>query len=114
MRLEMLRATFAEYPQIEIDSYEKLTVDYCRRKGASFIIRGLRNASDFDYEKTISQINNVLGDGLETVFLIAKPGMSHVSSTIVREIFKGGGDVSPFVPKAIEGLLKSHLKPKDV
>jgi pantetheine-phosphate adenylyltransferase len=65
------------------------------------MIRGLRNASDFDYEKTISQLNHIVGDELETVFFISRPEFSHVSSTIVREIIRGGGDASPFVPPAL-------------
>jgi pantetheine-phosphate adenylyltransferase len=70
----------------------------------------LRNASDFDYEKTISQLNHIIGDGIETIFLISQPGYSHISSTIVREIIKGGGDASPFLPEnlviepPVEGL----------
>ena len=65
-------------------------------------MRGLRNASDFDYEKTISQLNSIVGDRVETVFLIAQPGFSHISSTIVREIIRGGGDASPFIPQQID------------
>jgi pantetheine-phosphate adenylyltransferase len=62
----------------------------------------LRNASDFDYEKTISQINNIIGHNIETIFLIAKPELSHVSSSIVREIIDAGGDVSAFLPPAVD------------
>jgi pantetheine-phosphate adenylyltransferase len=65
------------------------------------MLRGLRNASDFDYEKTISQLNHIVGEGLETVFLISQPEYSHISSTIVREIIKGGGDASSFLPKEV-------------
>jgi len=65
------------------------------------MLRGLRNASDFDYEKTISQLNSIVGDGLETLFLISRPAYSHISSTIVREIIKGKGDASPFLPPEI-------------
>ncbi len=66
------------------------------------MIRGLRNASDFDYEKTISQLNHIVGQGLETVFLISHPKFSHISSTIVREIIKGKGDASPFLPLEVQ------------
>jgi pantetheine-phosphate adenylyltransferase len=69
---------------------------------AEYLLRGLRNASDFDYEKTISQLNDIVGEGLETVFLISQPAYSHISSTIVREIIKGGGDASPFLPEGVE------------
>ncbi|MCB9080349.1 MAG: pantetheine-phosphate adenylyltransferase [Lewinellaceae bacterium] len=100
-RMEWLRQVFAEDPRVEVDYFEHLTADYCRRIGANYLLRGLRNASDFDYEKTISQLNHIIGDGLETIFLISQPSYSHISSTIVREIIKGGGDASPFIPSSI-------------
>jgi pantetheine-phosphate adenylyltransferase len=105
-RLEWLRIVFADEPKVEVAFFEHLTADFCKEVGAKYLLRGLRNASDFDYEKTISQINNIIGDGIETVFLISTPANSHVSSTIVREIIKGKGDVSVFVPKAIKKLVK--------
>ncbi len=101
-RKSWLREVFAEYPQVEIDDFENLTADYCRKKHADFILRGLRNASDFDYEKTISQLNHIVGNGIETVFLISQPEFSHISSTIVREIILGKGDASPFLPPQIK------------
>jgi len=101
-RLEWLRQVFAEYPNVEVDYFENLTADYCKRIGARYLLRGLRNSSDFDYEKTISQLNHIIGDGIETVFLISQPEFSHISSTIVREIIVGGADASPFLPKEIK------------
>jgi pantetheine-phosphate adenylyltransferase len=100
-RMDWLRAVFAHDPKVEVGSFEGLTADYAKKIGARYLLRGLRNASDFDYEKTISQLNNIIGDGLETIFLIAQPGYSHISSTIVREIIKGGGDASPFLPEEV-------------
>jgi pantetheine-phosphate adenylyltransferase len=87
---------------VEIDHFEGLTAHYCQKVGARYLLRGLRNAADFDYEKTISQLNSIVGQGLETVFLISNPQYSHISSTIVREIIKGGGDASPFLPPEIK------------
>ncbi len=101
-RMSWLEEVFSDYDNVKVDYFEKLTVDFCNKIGAHYLIRGLRNASDFDYEKTISQLNNILGHGLETIFLISKPEYSHISSTIVREIIKGGGDASPFLPKEIK------------
>jgi len=101
-RLEWLEEVFAKEDMIEVDSFENLTATYCKSIGAKYLIRGLRNASDFDYEKTISQLNHIVGEGLETVFLISHPEFSHISSTIVREIIKGNGDASPFIPKEIQ------------
>ena len=100
-RMEWLRKVFAEEPRVEVDSFEGLTAHYCNKIGAKYMIRGLRNASDFDYEKTISQLNSIVGHGLETVFLISRPEFSHISSTIVREIIKGEGDASPFLPPEV-------------
>lgn len=100
-RLDWLRQVFTRYPTVEVDHFENLTADYCNRIGARYLLRGLRNASDFDYEKTISQLNHIIGGGIETVFLIAQPEYSHISSTIVREIIVGGADASPFLPKEI-------------
>lgn len=100
-RLKWLEDVFAKEPKISIDYYEGLTAKFCNTVGAHFLIRGLRNASDFDYEKTISQLNFIVGDNLETVFLISEPEYSHISSTIVREIIKGGGDVAAFIPQKI-------------
>ncbi len=88
--------------RVRIETFEGLTANYCKRVGATWILRGLRNASDFDYEKTISQLNHIVGAGLETMFLISQPQFSHISSTIVREIIKGEGDVSPFVPTELK------------
>jgi len=101
-RLEWLEKVFEDEPTVKVDSYEGLTAHYCKNIGANYMLRGLRNASDFDYEKTISQLNSIVGDGLETLFLISRPTFSHISSTIVREIIKGKGDASPFLPPAIK------------
>ena len=101
-RLDWLRQVFAEYPNVEVDFFENLTADYCKRIGARYLLRGLRNSSDFDYEKTISQLNHIIGGGIETLFLISQPEFSHISSTIVREIIVGGADATPFIPKEIK------------
>lgn len=104
-RQQWLTAVFAaaEFEnRVRIESFEGLTANYCKRVGATWILRGLRNASDFDYEKTISQLNHIVGSGLETMFLISQPQFSHISSTIVREIIKGEGDVSVFVPSELK------------
>ena len=100
-RLEWLHAVFGANKNIVIETFEGLTANYALEKEARFLIRGLRNASDFDYEKTISQLNHIIGKNLETLFFISRPEFSHISSTIVREIIKGKGDVSPFIPTLI-------------
>ncbi|MFN8319522.1 MAG: pantetheine-phosphate adenylyltransferase [Saprospiraceae bacterium] len=107
-RIDWLKKTFAHHPKVEVGSFEGLTVRFCQQINAHYLIRGLRQASDFDYEKTISQLNSIIGEDIETVFLISKPEYSHISSTIVREIIKGKGDVSKFVPAVIAGELHQH------
>lgn len=106
-RLKWLHDVFKDEEKIEIAYFEGLTVEFCKSVDANYLIRGLRNSSDFDYEKTISQLNSVIGNGVETFFLISKPGFSHISSTIVREIIKAGGDASTFVP--IEVTLNEEI-----
>lgn len=97
-RIEWLETVFADEPKIKVGHFENLTAHYCEKIGAKYLLRGLRNGSDFDYEKTISQMNNIVVEGLETIFLISPPAYSHISSTIVREIITGKGDASPFIP----------------
>lgn len=101
-RLEWLNKVFDSYDKVEVGHFVGLTVHYCKQIKANYLLRGLRNASDFDYEKTISQLNSIVGENIETVFLISRPEFSHISSTIVREIIKGNGDASPFLPKEIK------------
>lgn len=101
-RRTWLEEVFAGESRIAVDVFSGLTVHYCKKVGARYLIRGLRNASDFDYEKTISQLNHIVGEDIETVFFISKPEYSHISSTIVREIIKGNGNARPFLPKGVQ------------
>jgi pantetheine-phosphate adenylyltransferase len=101
-RKRWIEKVFEGETRVRVDVFEGLTVHYCKKAGANFLIRGLRNASDFDYEKTISQLNHIVGEDIETVFLISKPEYSHISSTIVREIIKGGGNARPFLPAGVQ------------
>ena len=101
-RLKWIENIFKDEKTIIVDSYEGLTVDYCVKKNAKFILRGLRTAADFEYERAIGQMNKMIKNDIETVFLLTKPEHSPISSTIVREIIKYGGDVSKFVHKEIE------------
>lgn len=107
-RLGWLKIVFKDEPKISIDHFEGLTAHYCIKVHANFLIRGLRNSSDFDYEKTISQVNQIISEGIETVFLISNPQYSHISSTIVREVIKGNGNVEPFLPKGVVILMSNE------
>lgn len=101
-RKRWIEKVFEDEPRVKVDVFEGLTVHYCKKVDAHYLLRGLRNASDFDYEKTISQLNHIVGDNVETFFLISKPEFSHISSTIVREIIKGGGNAKPFLPDGVK------------
>ena len=101
-RIHWIERVFVDEPKVVTSSFEGLTVDFCKATGAKYLLRGLRNAADFDYEKTISQLNQVLGGDLETIFLISKPEYSHISSTIVKEIIRVKGDASAFLPKEVD------------
>lgn len=100
-RMEWLNAIFKQYKNVEVNHYDSLTVDFCKKSNAKFIIRGIRSSADFEYEKTIAQLNNSMSGDIETLFFLSKPEFSHISSTIVREIYIHKGDISKFVPKEI-------------
>jgi pantetheine-phosphate adenylyltransferase len=100
-RKEMINRIFSDEPRISVDHYEGLTVDYCLRKNASYLIRGLRTAADFEFERAIAQVNRVLAPNIESVFLLTVPEHSHINSSIVRDIIRSGGDASRFVPTSI-------------
>lgn len=106
-RLQWLAKTFGNEPKVEISSYEGLTINFCKEKNAKYILRGIRSAADFEYEKTIAHLNNAMQEDLETILILSKPELSSISSTIVREIIKGKGDVSKFVPDAVQESLKN-------
>jgi len=101
-REEAIRKVFKGEPRIRVDHYEGLTVDFCRRNGAAYLLRGLRTAADFEFERAIAQVNRVLAPDIESVFLLTVPEHSHINSTIVRDIIRSGGDASMFVPAAID------------
>jgi pantetheine-phosphate adenylyltransferase len=97
-RLEWIKDTFKDEPKVEVDSYTGLTVNYCKEKGAHYILRGLRNPADFEFEKAVAQTNRKLSPQLETIFLLTSSGLSSISSSIVRDVLGHGGDYTQFVP----------------
>jgi pantetheine-phosphate adenylyltransferase len=101
VRKEMISKVFKDEPRIKIDHYEGLTVDYCREKGAMYLLRGLRTSADFEFERAIAQVNRVLANEVESVFLLTIPEHTPINSTIVRDIIRSGGDASRFVPSVI-------------
>lgn len=100
-RVRFLEETFAGNEKIKVMTYEGLTVDFCKKEGANFILRGLRNSVDLEFEKTIGQTNYKLS-GIDTIFLISSSGKGHISSTVVRDVRKNGGDFSFMVPAAVK------------
>lgn len=108
-RLELLTRVAADIPNVEIDSWSGLMVDYVRKKGAQFVIRGIRGVADLESESNLAQINARLLPGLETVFLMTKPEHACVSSSAVREAALFGGDFSSFVPASIYADVKAHF-----
>jgi pantetheine-phosphate adenylyltransferase len=100
-RKEMISMVFKSEPRVIVDHYEGLTVDYCKKKGAGFLLRGLRTAADFEFERAIGQVNKSIAPGIESVFLLTVPEHSFINSTIVRDIIRSGADASRFVPSAI-------------
>jgi pantetheine-phosphate adenylyltransferase len=107
-RLAMLKEVFCNSPKIEVTTYKGLTVEFCKELGAQYMIRGIRSTSDFEYEKAISQMNHAMHPEIESIFILSKPGFSAISSTIVRDIIRNGGDVSKFVPKEIASLVNRN------
>lgn len=96
--VNLIRETFKKYPNISVQTYAELTAEFARRNKARFLLRGLRNTTDFEYENSIGQINRFLNAELESVFLITSPQFASLSSSIIREVHRYGGDVSKLLP----------------
>lgn len=104
-RMGWIREIYKDDPRVEVASYSGLTIDFCKKLDARFILRGIRYVSDFEYEKAIADVNRTVAPGIETIFLTTVPQYSSIASTLVRDIYRYGGDVSPFLPKAVmEGI----------
>jgi pantetheine-phosphate adenylyltransferase len=102
--VEVVREIFQDQPNITVHSYKGLTAEFAREVGANFLLRGLRNTTDFEYENTIAQANHHINRELETVFLITSPALAAISSTIIREIHRFGGNVDDFIPFQISKI----------
>lgn len=100
-RVELVKTVFKNESKVRVDSFEGLTVDYCKKNDANYILRGLRTSADFEFERSIAMINKTMLDNLETIFILTTPELSAINSTIVRDIYRNGGDVSPFVPEGL-------------
>lgn len=100
-RTGFIQKVFADYPQVTTDTYNGLTVNYCRDVGAQYILRGLRTSADFEFERSIAQINKQLYPAIETVFLLTMPEYTAINSSVVRDILRHDGDASLFIPDGL-------------
>lgn len=101
-RIQWIKEVFKNETKIEVCEYAGLTVDFCIKKEARFILRGLRTSADFEFERAIAQTNRFLRPEIDTFFLLTSPEHTHITSTIVREVIKNNGDASIFVPDSID------------
>jgi pantetheine-phosphate adenylyltransferase len=99
-KILQIKNTFKNEPRIKVASYKGLTVDFCKSVNSKYMLRGLRNSSDFNYEQSIAQTNYSISS-IESVFLISSPQLIHISSTIVRDIIRNGGDYKSLVPESV-------------
>ena len=105
-RVAMIKEAVKDKENIAVESFVGLTVDYCKMKNATFMIRGLRAVTDFEYELQLAETNRVLYDKVDTVFLLTNLNYAYLSSSAVKQVLKYGGDVSKFVPKFVEDMLR--------
>lgn len=103
-RLDAIRELYKEEPRVQVTSYQSLTVDFAEQVGAGFILRGIRSTLDFEYEKNIADLNRQL-NGIETLILFTEPEYTSISSSVVRELFRYGKDISPFIPFGMNLLI---------
>lgn len=105
-RQEFITKTFENNPKIEVATYNGLTIDFCKNVNANYIVRGVRNVTDYNYENGIAQMNKAMENDIETLFIPTIPTLSAINSTIVRDILVNGGDISQFIPLPIIDLIK--------
>jgi pantetheine-phosphate adenylyltransferase len=110
-RMEMIRQTTSKFPNVKVDSWHGLLVDFCKENSIQAIVKGLRAVTDFDYELQMAQVN-LQGSGVETMFMATAPTHSFLSSSIVKELAHFGGDVSSMVPSVVNDALKARVAGK--
>lgn len=107
-RVSWCNMIYRDDPRVSVEAYEGLTIDFCKKIGASHILRGIRFVGDFEYEKSIADVNRRLDPSVETIFLTPSPELSTLASTLVREVIRYGGDATPFLPPQVAGDLTKH------
>lgn len=108
-RLDLAQKAVAEWPEVDVDSFDCLLVDYAERKGAQAVVRGLRAVSDFEFEFQLALMNRRLNERVETIFMMPKDTYTYLSSRMIKEIARLGGDVSSFVPDHVRTALEDRL-----
>ena len=101
-RVKMISDVFIKEKRVEVTSFQGLTVDFCKNVGAQYLLRGLRTAADFEYERAIGQMNKAMKPEIESIFLLTSTEYTPINSTIVRDIIMYGGDATKFLPKGID------------
>lgn len=104
-RKAIIETTFYHHKKIEVAEYSGLTVDFCKKSNAGFIIRGLRHSGDFEFEQSIAQMNQSLNAEIQTLFIPCRPELSAISSTILRDIYRNGGSIIEFLPAGAQKLI---------
>lgn len=111
-RVSLIKASVKDIENVEVDSFEGLTIEYAKKRNANVILRGLRAVSDFEYEMQLSQANSALSSEIKTIFMITKPKYNFISSSTIKEIYLNNGDISKFVPEPVYNFLKNKKKIK--
>lgn len=101
-RIKWIENVFQKYPSVKIAVYSGLTVDFCRKQKAKYILRGLRTSADFEFERSIGQMNKCIYHDIETIYILTAPEYTHLNSSIVRDIHRHGGSVKQFVPEKVD------------
>lgn len=106
-RVALIKESVKDYENVEVDSFDGLTIEYAKAKGSNVLIRGLRAVSDFEYEMQLSQANSALSSDIKTIFMITKPKYNFISSSTIKEIYLNKGDISKFVPECVFEYLEN-------
>lgn len=101
-RLKFVKKVFAKYPNIKTIKYTGLTVELCRKLNAKYILRGLRTSADFEFERSIGQVNKMMMNDIETIFILTIPEHTAINSSVIRDILRHGGDVKKFIPESLD------------
>jgi len=100
-RMNFIKETFADYPKVEVEQFSGLTVDFCREHQAGYILRGLRTSADFEFERSIGQVNKIMDDHIETIFLLTSTQHTPITSSVVRDIIRNSGELNALIPEII-------------